>query len=48
MMTDTGAVLGPGLAGLVAGHFDVFAAAVVVTAACGVGASALWSVKLER
>ena len=48
MMTDTGAVLGPGLAGLVAGHFDVFAAAGVVTAACGVGASSLWSVKLER
>ena len=48
MMTDTGAVLGPGLAGLVAGRFDVFAAAGVVAAACGVGASCLWSVKLER
>jgi cyanate permease len=48
MMTDAGAVLGPGLAGLVAGHFDVYAAAAAVTAACAIGASVLWSVKLER
>ena len=48
MMTDTGAVLGPGLAGLVAGQLDVYWAAGVVTAACGVGMGCLWSVKLER
>jgi hypothetical protein len=48
MMTDTGAVLGPALAGFVAGRLDVFSAAGVVTAACGVGATCLWSVQLER
>ena len=48
MMTDTGAVLGPGLAGLVAGQLDVYLAVGVVATACGGGISCLWSVTLAH
>ena len=48
MMTDTGAVLGPGLAGLVAGQLGVFLASGVIALVCGLGAACLGHAKLTH